>query len=301
MKWFMRHVWVVLRYELADSVRSRRVVILLLLYLAGAMLACNGFIGAIQKLESQLSETLSLPPASTPGAVTDALWRSKAFRGMVTGLVGDREVALEILSVPPMAVIYGWLAFMFTPVLVVLSASGRIADEVSSGSVRYVLTRTSRLSWCLGKFMGQACEVMLALMLSAICTWCVTRFRMSGSNDMELARWIVLYGWKAWVYSLAFIGLALGVSQIFKSPYHAMGLSLALIIIMGILSLLSRHFVGEGWRQAWQITDYIFPMKHRMNLWRLQPAYVFSSVLYLVALSQAYLFLGYSVFSKRGA
>ena len=301
MKWFIWQVWVVLRYELADSVRSRRVVILLLLYLAGAMLACNGFISAIHAMENQLSESLSLPAASSAGAVTDALWRSKSFRRMIIGLVGNREIALEILSVSPIAVIYGWLAFAFTPVLVTLSASGRIAEEVSTGSVRYVLTRTSRPAWCLGKFFGQTCEVLLALLLSAIGTWCVVRFRMAQAGDLEAARWIIIYGWKAWLYSLAFIGMALAVSQVVKSPYHAMGLSLGLLIVMGILSLMSRHFVGEGWRQLWQITDYLFPMKQKMNLWRLQPAYVINAGLYLVALGFSYLFLGYAVFAKRGA
>ena len=121
MREFLRQIWVVLRYELADSVRSRRVLILLLLYLAGAMLACNGFISAIQKVEGQLSEALALPGSTTPGAVADALWRSKAFRRIVISLVGHKEIALEVLSLPPIAVIYGWLAFTFTPVLVVLS------------------------------------------------------------------------------------------------------------------------------------------------------------------------------------
>ena len=301
MKWFLLQVWVVLRYELSDSIRSRRVVILLLLYLAGAMLTCNGFISAIHALESQLSETLSLPTASSAGAVTDALWQSKAFRRMVIGLVGNKEIAREILSIPPVAVIYGWLALTFTPVLVVLSASGRIAEEVSAGSVRYVLIRTSRPAWCLGKFFGQGCEVLLALMLSAIGAWCVARFRMPLSTDLEVARWIIIYGWKAWVYSLAFIGLALGVSLVVRSPYQAMGLGLGLLIIMGTLALVSHHFVGEGWRQLWQITDYLFPMKHKMNLWRLQPAYTVNAAIYLVTLGFSYLFLGYAVFARRGA
>jgi len=301
MSRFLRHVWVVMRYELADSIRSRRVVVLLLLYLAGAMLTCNGFITAIHRLEGQLTDTLALPVSSSTGAVTDALWRSSAFRRMVTGLVGDKEIALEILSVPPIAVIYGWLAFMFTPILVTFSAAGCIAEEVSSGSVRYVLTRTSRPAWCLGKFMGQACEILLALMLSAIGTWCVARFRMASAGDLETARWITIYGWKAWVYSLAFIGLALGISQAVRSPYHAIGLCLVTLIVMGILSLMARHLAGEGWRQLWQLADFLFPINQKMNLWRLNPVYVLNGSVYLVSLGFAYLFLGYAVFARRGA
>ncbi len=301
MREFCRQVGVVLRYELADSIRSRRVLILLLLYLAGAMLACNGFITAIHKLEGQLSETLALPGAATPGAVTDALWRSKAFRRMVISLVGHKEIALEVLSLPPIAVIYGWLAFTFTPILVVLSAAGRIAEEISSGSARYVLTRTSRPAWCLGKFGGQACDVLLALMLSAIATWCVARFRLSNCDGLDTARWIILYGWKAWLYSLAFIGLSLGISQAVRSPHHAMGLTLGVLIVMGILALMSQHMVGEGWSQLWQVTDYLFPMKQKLNLWRLQPLYIVNAGVYLVTLAMAYMLAGYAILSRRGA
>lgn len=301
MRSFLRHVWVIMRYELADSVKSRRVVILLVLYLAGAMLACNGFITVMHRIEDQLSETLALPSASSAGVVTNALWRSKAFRRMVVELVGNRETALEILSIPPIAVVYGWLALTFTPVLVTLSASGRIAEEVSSGSVRYVLTRTPRPAWCLGKFMGQACEVLLALMLSAIGTWCVARFRMATSGDIQTARWIILHAWKAWIYSLAFVGLALGISQIMRSPYYAMGLSLIVVVGMGIISLMATHWAGDGWRQLWQLVDFVVPMGHKMGLWRLKAAYVCTSSVYLVALGFAYCFAGYSVFARRGA
>ena len=301
MKKALKDIWVVTRYELADSVRSKRAVILLVLYLAGAMLACNGFITAIHRVEAQLAESLSLPASSSAGAVTEALWRSKVFRRMIVGLVGEKEVALEILSVPPIALVYGWLAFTFTPVLVMLTAAGRIAEEVGTGSVRYVLTRTSRPAWCLGKFMGQACEVMLALVLSAIGTWCVARFRMASAGDLETARWMILYAWKAWVYALAFVGLALGISQMVRHPYHAMGLGLVTLAGMGVLSLLARHFAGDGWRQLWQLADFVFPMGHKMNLWRLGPAYVLTGSLFLVVLASVYLVIGHLVFVRRGS
>ena len=42
-------------------------------------------------------------------------------------------------------------------------------------------------------------------------------------------------------------------------------------------------------------------MKQKLNLWRLQPAYIVSAGVYLVTLSMAYLLAGYAVLARRGA
>ena len=97
MRGFLRSILIVARYELADAIRTRRVIVLLILYLAGAMLACNGFITVLHKLEAQLVESLSLSPTSSAGAVTEALWKSTPFRRMITRLVGSKQVALGMI------------------------------------------------------------------------------------------------------------------------------------------------------------------------------------------------------------
>ena len=199
MRAFWRSVWVTARNELSDAVRSRRVAVILVLYLGGSVLACNGFVTILRKLETQLSETLNLPQATTTGAVADALWRSEFFGHMITNLVGDREVAMQLLSVPPFALVFAWLVLTFTPGLVMLSAAARISTEVDSGSVRFVLVRIPRAAWCLGKFAGQCFQVLLAIALSAIGAWCVARLRLTGMSQPALISAMIVYGWKAWV------------------------------------------------------------------------------------------------------
>ena len=151
-----RNVLIVARNELAEGLRSRRVVAVLVLYLAGAMVAMHGFISALIKMEEQLTKMLGISPGAAPGAVVDALWRSAQFREMVKALVRDKDVAMGLFAVPPIAVVFGWLVFAFTPVLVMLTTSSRIAEEIGSGSARFVFLRTPRATWCLGKFVGQA-------------------------------------------------------------------------------------------------------------------------------------------------
>lgn len=296
---FWKNIWIVAREEIADSVQSRRVAVLIILYLAGSMLACNGFISTIHKLESQLTELMALGSVSSPGAVTDALWKSESFRRMVIHLTGDKDVAMELLSIPPMAVIYAWLVFTFIPLLVMMSSAGRISEEVHAGSCRFVLTRITRSAWCLGKFVGQAMEVIVPLTLSVIGAWCIARFRLTGMDGIAVMRGMIFYGWKAWIYSLSFIGLALGISQLTRSPNQAMAFGFLAWVVMSILSLMANHFAGDGIRQIWLGVQMIIPMGHRMDLWRLDFAHVCQASIYLVALGLAYLYAGHVVFTKK--
>lgn len=213
LKRFFKEVAVVARYELADAVRSRRAAVVIVLYMTGAVVAMNGFISILHRLEEQIARTLGISVLESAGAVTDSLWRSVHFRNMIIGLVGDRDIAMDLLDIPPIALMFGWLAFTFTPMLVMLTTSARIADEIGSGSVRYSLQRCSRATWSLGKFAGQAGLVVLALLLSAISAWVVARIRLDIMDSWATAQAFMIFAGKAWIYSFAFIGLATGVSQ----------------------------------------------------------------------------------------
>jgi len=55
----------------------------------------------------------------------------------------------------------------------------RIAEEIASGSVRYVMFRAGRAPWCVGKFCSaRPFSVLGALLLSARGAWLVGYFRM---------------------------------------------------------------------------------------------------------------------------
>lgn len=296
---FLRQTFVVARHELADSFRSRRVIVFLVLYIAGAMLACNLFITLIHRLERQISSAMSLPESRTPGAVVDTVWKSKTFQEMVVSMAGDRKIAQEFFNVPVIALFYGWLAFVFTPPLVMLSASGRISEEVSTGSARFVLTRTSRGSWCLGKFLGQALEALVPLLISAVGAWCVARFRLPTMDGPEAMRMMIIYAWKVWIYSLPFIGLALGISQTTRSQYLAMSLGFVSWIVLAILSAIASHFAGDGIRQVWQLVQVLIPMDHMLGLWRTSVSHCVTAILFLVALAFSYMSVGYAFMSRK--
>lgn len=298
MKW-IRDIVIVARHELSDAVSSRRAALVLILYVAGALLVCNGFISALHKIEIELSKLLALPPSALPGSVMNALWTSEQFRTMMIQLVGEKAVVSQLMEVHPMALVYGWLAFTFTPLLVMLISSPRISEELGSGSIRFVLARTSRPAWCLGKYVGQVLMVLVALTLSGLAAWCLMRFRLLGMDNLAVAQGMVIYSWKAWIYSLAFMGLALGISQVTSSQNRAMCVGFAAWIAISVLGLAARHLAGGGVRQIWHAIRLLLPMGHRLDLWRVDLAHQLPAAAFLLALGLLYLFIGHAVLSRR--
>jgi len=184
-------------YEFVDAFRSKRAIILLILYLMGSIGACLIFINVLHKVEVEMVEAIGLTASDNPGTTTRTLWKSKHFEDMMASMLDDRELAQQLLSIPPIALFYSWLVLTFTPFLVVLLASSRIAEEVSTASVRFQLFRTSRATWCMGKLTGQALLLMLALLMSGVGTWIVAWLRMKYFDAGPAAWFIFLFSLKA--------------------------------------------------------------------------------------------------------
>jgi ABC-type transport system involved in multi-copper enzyme maturation permease subunit len=292
-------VWTVARHELADSVRSWRVIVLILLYFAGSIAATALFITVLQRIERQLVESMGLAAVNNAGSVTATLWKSDAFRRILTDLIGDRQLAESLLAIPPLALFYGWLSFAFAPALVMLGSSSRISEEIWTGSVRFMSFRVSRLHWCLGKFAGQAAQLFLALILSAIGAWIVGRLRMHSFEPLASAQAMLIFSAKAWFYAVAFLGLATGISQMCAAPNLALALGFISLIVVSILSELSKHFAGDGIRRLWDLVNILVPGGHRMDLWWGDAAHMLPALVFLPALGFGYLLIGYLFFSRR--
>lgn len=299
MRYFFRDIWVVGRYELAESIRSRRALVVLVLFLAGGVLTCNGIVSGIHKAEKEISKTLGLPQTTSAGVLTDELWKHKGFRRIMASLIGDKAVAEELLSVPPMAMIFSWLSFTFAPLLVMLTSSTRISEELGSGSIRFAAIRSSRAAWCLGKYIGQACVLIVVLMLSAVAAWCVFRFRLAGIDSIAMARALIIYAWKVWLYSLSFVGLALGVSQMTHSPNKAMSIGFMMWFVMGILAAVASVRLSQGGTEYWQLLQMVIPMGHQMDMWRMSLAHQVQAAFFLITLGLTYMFAGYFWFGRK--
>ncbi|MCX7825709.1 MAG: ATP-binding cassette domain-containing protein [Verrucomicrobiae bacterium] len=244
----LRNTWVITLHELADSIRSRRAIVLLILYTLNAIVATLLFVRVLHELENQLEKAAGVTKSETVGGTTSALWKNRGFREMLSHLVGNRETAEKLLETPPLPLFYGWLSFFYTPLLVMLMSASRISEEIWSGSVRFAMFRTSRLSWCVGKYAGQALQLLVALLLSGLAAWITGWLRMAFFDPGANAAAIMVFSLKAWVYGLAFLGLAMGVSQTIASPHLATAVGVIAMVVCAVISMFADWITRHGQR-----------------------------------------------------
>lgn len=294
----MGRIWRVGLFELAGALRSRRALVVMTLYMAASLLGMNGTISVLGKMESQISSALSLQEVDNgrSGVVSRTLWQSKSFQRVARSVVGDSPVYDDIVDKHPAELIYAWLTFLFVPLLTILMAANRVADDIRSGAVRYMLTRVTRLEWALGKYFGNSILMLAGLMVGAVGAWCVAAFRLSGADLPWLLVAIVGWGAKAWVLSLAWLGLALGVSHIAKSGTKANSIAVFAMVAFSAASASLAHF-GE----RYSFFARLFPSAVESSLWRASFAPVAGASLWLVLLGLLYLTAGYAFFARGDA
>ena len=275
--------------EWENALRSRRALVLLLLYLASAVLCMNGTISALGKMERELVRVLNLPDSGKTCVVSETLWKSKSFRGIVASCVEDRLVFEDISKRHPVELLYAWFAFLCAPILVVLVSGTRVSDDLRTGVARYMLVRVTRLEWTLGKYAGQALMIASALAVSAAGAWCVALCRLPTETAVRLFPSMLGWGASAWFYSLAWLGIALGLSHLTRSGMRATALG---ILALGACAVLPYFFPS---------IELFVPSGALSGLWRTSFTPQAVAVFHLVTLGLVYLMAGAAVCARRDA
>ena len=295
----LARIWQNAVAEWTGAIRSRRALVLLLLYLASAVCCMYGTISVLGRMESELAQVLQLPESEKTGIVSATLWKSKPFRRMVRAGTQNDLVFHDISGRHPAELVYAWFAFFCAPLLVVLVAGNRVADDIRSGAVRYSVVRCTRAEWTLGKYLGQA--TMIALAVSALGAWVVAAFRLSGVGAGELLPSMFGWGLRAWVYSLAWLGVALGLSHVCRSGSRATSLGILAVALLTAYPVLLQKAVGWTGLEWLENFDVFAPASAKDYLWRRGFAPLAAALFQLGALGFAYLALGYAVFRRRDA
>lgn len=296
----LRDAWIVARFDLFESLRSRKALVFLVLYVAGAVGATWIFTEVLQEVEEQLAEQLLVARTTAPGSLTQAVMESPELRGVLSRLVNDDALAEALLRIPPIALLYHWVALTFAPAFVALTSSDAISTEVATGSVRYALFRTDRTSWAVGKLFGQALLLLVGLALGAFGAWVTGWAQLASFEPGATALWMGRYLFTAFVFAFAHLGLVLGVSQLTRSvPWsRALGL-LALVAVFAVNGWLGRDAVRESAPALIDSVRQLLPAAHRLALWR-PDGFVVASVV-LVAFGVTAFAAGHLRFLRRDA
>ncbi|MDA3924664.1 MAG: ABC transporter permease [Kiritimatiellae bacterium] len=292
-------LWRITCYEWFTAIRSRRAIVVLLLFMAASVCTMNFSINALQKMEKELVKLLQLPDTEEVGVVSKTLWKSKPFQRLMKHIVKDNAVYEDITGKHPVELMYALLVFFYTPLLVVLVSSNRISDDIGSGSIRYIACRSSRFTWSFGKFLGQAGMIGVALLFSGIGAWLIAVFRLHGAGFSLMAN-IFDWSFRSWIYALPFLGLCMGLSHMTRSGSKATIFGILAISLFFVLTILYKAFeYADGWKAVFSYMATFIPESHGGLLWRSSPAAVATGATWMITLALCYLFLGYMAFRKR--
>jgi ABC-type transport system involved in multi-copper enzyme maturation permease subunit len=295
----VRDTFITSRYELLDSLRSRRAVIWILFFILSAVVASSVFIFTITKIEEQIAEMIRVSTADKPGHLTTSVWESDLFLNQITPLVGDKDLARSLLKTPPITLFYAWFTLWSTPLLIIIICSESISTDISSGAARFIVFRISRLSWCSGKALGQACLLGVALVLGAVCVWGLGYWGLAHFEPVKTATSLIVVTIKTWLYSLSFLGLALGISQAVRSVNWSRSLGLIFFLIIAILSKVANHYAGDGLSRLWELVYLLTPQAHRMTFWRPELSSLAAGITFTTGLGILYFFAGHLILARK--
>jgi len=286
--------------ELQDSLRSRRAIVVLLLYLGGSITASNFFISFLKETEDTILEGLGLSGTAAVGKVTSTLWETEFFRSILRKIAGDKALADHLVTVPPLAMFNFVITWMLAPLMMMLISSTRVSEELSIGSARFVLQRSSLSSWILGKYFGQALMLFPAMLLSAFGAWLTGIFRLTAFDAADNLIYLLQYNFLLLFYVLAFMGMATGVSQMTRSSNLATCFGFMGIIVSSVLYGASLFYIKkETYVPLWQSIQWLTPQGHRKELLWPDAAHLVPVCTFLFALGLLYILPGYFLLNRR--
>ncbi|MES2639813.1 MAG: hypothetical protein V4850_10030 [Myxococcota bacterium] len=300
MSRFLADVWWVAVYELGEAVRTRLFQLVLLGYAGGIAAATWILVQILKSLEQTAAATLGVPATERPGAMMGTLLNNGELVRLVAGIVGSETNATKLLEEPLLGLWTGMASMALLPVVLLFSASGSIAAEVKSRSVRYLLCRTGRLQIGLGKLFGQLLIAAVAAVIGGVVAWGMGMTLMSGNAPIELALSILDRTARAAVWALPFAGLGLAASQWIPSPNGARVVAAGILLAMPIAAYWLAESAGITviGRLA-DLAGMFIATSAWVDFWSLDLATFGGAVARSVVLAVLYYSLGHVVFARR--
>jgi hypothetical protein len=259
----MRKLGIVARFELAEALRSRLVVVVLCLYGLGAAFGAFAFVKTLDAAEQ--SVRTSLAQTMSAHDLDDEQVRRDAKSQILSHLVDDRELLADLVAVDPLALFYGYMALTFVAPFVLLTSAGAHARDLRRGATRFVLTRCDRLTWALGKTLAQAVLLVLGLSVSALATAAVGLWL--AHFDAATLFWLARAAVRALMYGLAYLGIFTGLSLALRVPGPAVAACAVTLFGLWFAHGLTRwSWLGQRVPPV-RAAAWLFPAQYQELLW----------------------------------
>ncbi len=291
----LRTIRLVAGFDLYESLRSRKAIALICLYTIAALAGAALFVKVFNTMMLELADQFGQE------ATTKMLESDQLVDLIAEKLVhNDKTVARELLSVPPLALFYGWWASNLLPLVVVLTSTDAISEPVATGGIRYALFRAGRLDWALGKFAGQTLLMAVGIAVGGLATFILGATSLNTFEASSTLWWIFIMCGRSLFYGFAYLGVAMCASQLVRSnaAARALGIAMMFVLVVGGVIVQAPGLVARA-PDLLGAVKYIFPNAHALTLFHPSLMTRLPSMLALMLIGAAYFALGFLRFSER--
>jgi ABC-type transport system involved in multi-copper enzyme maturation permease subunit len=236
----LKDTWTVFGAELRRALKSPRVLLVLLLYVAfsaGVMLATGALARQAQhQFEAQ-------------GQDLGGLQSPKA--ALLSLLFGqDRGLVESLLELPALLLVVFKLGLIFLPAYVAVLGFDTVSAELQTRSLRYLSVRTSRTALAVGKALALAAVVLLLVTVVHLGAF---SYALSAVDDFSLAQ--ALRAWPRLWGTTALVGLGMAaLTTLCSAASRTPALSLTLNFAV-LLGLWAAGAFGSGARVMRMVQD----------------------------------------------
>jgi ABC-type transport system involved in multi-copper enzyme maturation permease subunit len=294
----MRDAWLIAGFDLRESIRTRRALVLALLYLLIASITSIIYV-ELADFAQQAAEGVvagisdSGERAAAAAAVSAA--QDTGYQGLLHVIAGgDAEIAGHLATYPPMVMIFAWFSLGALPWLIALTSYDLIAGDLHLRTVRFVALRTTRGAFVVGKLLSQVLLVALIAGLGmapvlAIGAAYLPRFDLLGNALGLLRAWPILA-----LFAFAVLGPVTFASQLVRGPGAARALALVLLFLMWILSTWATFVAAPQ-----SLLGLLTPFAYKTHFFHPDLLYRSLNAAGCVALCAGWSWLGFQVFRRR--
>ncbi len=223
-------IWLITVYDLKESVRSRRIWTIGLLFWVASVLSAWAFIGTMRLIEKGMT---MVPGASSLDPLK--LAQNAKFREFLKFFIGDAHKVDYLVTLPPLGLYITGIMLLSIPWIVALTATDLVAGDVQHRTIRYVLLRTARVNFVVGKVLSQTLLLSALTMTSLIPAVGLAVFQLQSFDAISTMVFLAQSTPAMLAYAFGFVGLAALASQLTSSPAKARSLGLFLFVLLWLV------------------------------------------------------------------
>jgi len=247
----LRDVGLIAGFDLRESLRTRRALVLVLLYVLTAAAASGIYVRIMAEIQSNIGAFPEV--AGDPQAVAAmSMVQDSGYRLLLLFFAGgDAPLADHLATYPPMVLVFAWVSLAFLPWFIALTSYDLVAGDLHLRTIRYAALRTSRGAYVLGKLLGQAVLVAGVTALGMLPVLVLGGLYLPGF-DLVGTLLALLSTWPVTVLcALGYLGVVTLASQLCKGPGAARAAAVGLLLAVYIFSILPSPYTPLNWLSPW--------------------------------------------------